>query len=160
MNRKVVIGSAVALVVLAAIFGSSGEDGGEEATPAPEVTATQQQETPQQETQAYPAAPDELVAFICAGSTDNWGPSLENVTASAAVPVPNTNGAYYVALAWTPPGEDDQLVGVWDVSSLTSDTGVYNVRAVDGFAKQFTEFRESTRSITDAGAEAAKDAVS
>lgn len=182
MNRKVVIGGAVALVVLSAIFGINSEENGEDAAPAPEVTATQQQdvrnpedavtqaqeratpeatkatpEAAEESTQAT-AAPEELVAFICAGSTDTWGPSLDAVTATAVVPVPNTNGAHYVGIAWTQP-DGEEAVGVWDLSTLTSETGVYNVRAVDGFAKQFTEFRDSTRSITDAGAKAVKNAV-
>lgn len=186
MNRKVVIGGAVALVVLSAIFGINNEENGEDAAPAPEVTATQQQDVrnpeeaaqdavTQAQEQATPeatkatpeaaeespqatAAPEELVAFICAGSTDTWGPSLDAVTATAVVPVPNTNGAHYVGIAWTQP-DGEEVVGVWDVSTLTSETGVYNVRAVDGFAKQFTEFRDSTRSITDAGAKAVRNAV-
>lgn len=97
--------------------------------------------------------PDDLLRFIEAGSgTNRWA-----ITDAAAVPT--GNGPLFVAVRY-----DDRFgdtgEALFSVATFDDGTdGVYNVRAVDGFAKQFTDFEESPFSITDDGARAAKDAL-
>lgn len=122
--------------------------------PAPTAVPTEAAEpVPTSDAVETLPVPDDLLRFIEAGSgTNRWA-----ITDAAAVPT--GNGPLFVAVRY-----DDRFGDTGEAlfSVATFDDGsdgVYNVRAVDGFAKQFTDFEESPFSITDDGARAAKDAL-
>jgi hypothetical protein len=84
------------------------------------------------------------------------------LTRAFAVKSTEHANAYYIAARFTAPGVDEQT-GVWASNSLTPGQGI--ILAVDGFAKEFTDWGDADKTdagmtSADKGAKKAEDCLS
>lgn len=154
-RRKWIIVAAV-VIVLAIIGGALGGDDAPEAaqpkqaatatqaaseTPTPEPTTTETEETVTSECLAVPDA-------VSASLAESMGDGT--VTKSAAVKSTIAD-TYIVAIQLTGGGFEGDTA-TFEVASIEQAS---STRAVDGFAKQFTNFPESAYSLGDEDVKAA-----